>query len=91
MKKEPDEIDFEILKCAVKLCPGKNDGARMREVYRPLLKERCDSFLWQRVTILAQEGYLKLERKAGRHVVVRPTQKARSILEHNNGPKEDDA
>jgi hypothetical protein len=90
MKKEPDEIDFEILRNLIRLCPGKKDRARMREVYRPLLKERCDSFLWNRMTILAEEGFLRLERTTGRRTMVQPTQKARKLLEHN-GPKEVDA
>lgn len=90
MKKEPDEIDFDILRNVVRLCPGGKDSVRMREAYRPLLGERCDSFLWHRVMILAKEGLLKIERVAGRKVMLRPTTKARRLIE-NNGPKEADA
>ena len=86
MKKEPDEIDFEILKNAVRLCT-KNKGVRLREVYRPLLQERCDSFLWKRVMILTEESFLKIDRSSPGKVFVTPSAKARKIVEHNNGPK----
>jgi len=88
MKKELDDIDFDILKNAVRLSPAAcNKGARMREVYRPFLDKHCDSFLWQRIIVLADESYLNLERLPGRHVIVRPTKKTYKLMEHN-GPKE---
>ena len=89
MKKEPDEVDFDILKNVIRLCPGGKGAVRMREAYRPLLAERCDSFLWHRVMILAEEGFLKVDRVAGRKVMLRPTAKARKLIE-NNHLKEDD-
>jgi hypothetical protein len=56
MRKEPDEIELEILKYVV-----DKPGCKMMESFASIIgKPRKETFLYGRVKLLLAEGYLEL-------------------------------
>lgn len=83
MRKEPDEIEYEIIKAVV-----ENPGCRMRDCYRHLIgKPYKETFLWSRVQLLVEEKYLERREIGLGRVRIYPTRKAKALISGENNGK----
>lgn len=86
MRKEPDEIEFEIIKFVV-----ANPGLTARNCYKHLIgKPRKETFLWTHLQELIAEGYLEKKSIGRGRFGVFPTNKAIKLV-RGNGLQNGDA
>jgi hypothetical protein len=83
MRKEPDEIEFEMLKRVV----DHPEGLRLRAVYSPFIGKAGygkETFLWKKVQLLIAEKYLERRSEKIGHVIIHATAKSRKLVKDNN-------
>jgi hypothetical protein len=78
---EPDYLEKRILKRAL-----ENPGLFSRDLYRPYLNERSESFLWSTVKCLISCGYLRTYR-TGSRVKIYTTARTKRLFRTDQGAK----